>query len=64
MKELDLLLERFLVRGFEAWPDAELDALEALLESADQDILAWLSGATKPPDPARAAAADSVRAHL
>ena len=45
MRELDLLLERFLAPGLDALTDAELDDLERLLEAPDQDILGWLMGA-------------------
>ena len=47
MKELDLLLERFLARGFEELNDEQLDLLERLLESPDHDLLDCLSGATE-----------------
>ena len=46
MKELDVLLERFAARGLERIDDGDLDALERLLDSPDQDILEWLSSAS------------------
>lgn len=49
MRELDLLLEKFLATDFDALDDAELAALERLLDEPDQDILAWISAARKPP---------------
>ena len=50
MKELDLLLERFLARAFDELNDEQLDLLERLLESPDQDLLDCLSGAAEPGD--------------
>ncbi len=49
MRELDLLLEKFLASDFDALGDAELAALERLLNEPDQDILAWISASRKPP---------------
>lgn len=43
MRELDLLLEKFLRPGLTTLSDSDLDRLEHLLEQADQDILAWLT---------------------
>ena len=56
MRELDLLLARFLESGFERLDADGLAGFERLLESPDQDILAWLCGASDPPagDVARA----------
>jgi antitoxin CptB len=51
MRELDLLLESVLAEGLGSLESAELDRLEDLLEQPDQDILAWLTGATEPEDP-------------
>ena len=45
MKELDLLLERFLERGFEDLDEQQLARFETLLESPDQDLFSWLGGA-------------------
>ena len=50
MRELDLLLERFLAQGLDALTEVELDELERLLEQPDQDILAWLTAASGPGD--------------
>ena len=50
MRELDLLLEKFLATGLKALEDQDLDRLERLLEQPDQDILAWLTGAARPAD--------------
>ena len=51
MKELDLLLERFLERGIEDVSERRLLRLEALLACPDQDLLAWLGGGARPGDP-------------
>ncbi len=44
MRELDLLLEKFLATGLQSLTDDDLDRLEDLLVQPDQDILAWLTG--------------------
>lgn len=51
MRELDLLLERFLSTELESLGDDDVERLEALLAQPDQDILAWLSDALEPDDP-------------
>ncbi len=51
MRELDILLEKFLDSDFESLDDTELGALEKLLNEPDQDILAWLSASRDPPSP-------------
>jgi succinate dehydrogenase flavin-adding protein (antitoxin of CptAB toxin-antitoxin module) len=50
MRELDLLLERFLATGLQSLGIADLDCLEKLLAQPDQDILAWLTAEPKPDD--------------
>ena len=50
MRELDLLLEKFLMSGLTSLGDDDIDRLEHLLEQPDQDILAWLTSATQPED--------------
>jgi antitoxin CptB len=47
--ESDLLLERFATRHLESLDGSRLDALEALLEEPDQDIWAWITGASPVP---------------
>ena len=51
MKELDVLLERFVHRALEQLERGELDALERLLEQPDQDILEWITSTTTSPPP-------------
>ena len=42
MKETDLIFEAFCNTRLDDLADSELDAFEALLEEADQDIYAWV----------------------
>ena len=46
MKELDVLLERFVRRTLDRLDEDELEALERLLGQPDQDILEWIASAT------------------
>lgn len=41
-KESDLLFGQFAARHLESLDDAQLDRYEALLDEADQDVLAWV----------------------
>ncbi|WP_037588600.1 succinate dehydrogenase assembly factor 2 [Stenoxybacter acetivorans] len=41
--ELDILLERFMVKEFDALSDNELTLLTQLLDSPDQEFLAWVN---------------------
>lgn len=50
MRELDLLLEKFLATGLQSLEGDDLDRLERLLVQPDQDILAWLTSDPKPDD--------------
>ncbi|UMA63878.1 succinate dehydrogenase assembly factor 2 [Roseivivax marinus] len=50
IKEMDLILIRFADNRLSAMSDAELDGYEALLEENDQDLYAWVSGQTEPPE--------------
>ena len=64
MKELDLLLERFLARAFDELNDEQLVLLERLLESPDQDLLDCLSGAAEPGDESLAEFGRWVRSRI
>jgi len=64
MRELDLLLERFLARREAALDEAERRAVERLLDEPDQDILGWLLGASVPADPHMAQAVALIRETL
>jgi len=44
MLELDLMLEGFMERGYDALPEAERPVFERLLKTGDQQLLAWLMG--------------------
>ena len=62
MKELDVLLERFLARGYPELGAPERDCFERLLDQVDQDILRWLWGREAPVDPELAALVEKMRA--
>ena len=51
MKELDVLLERFVRRGLDRLAEGEIEALERLLEQPDQDIIEWVTSTTASPPP-------------
>lgn len=53
MRELDLLLERFLASDFDRLGEEDLALLERLLDQPDQDVLAWLTAAREPPQKLR-----------
>ena len=61
MKELDVLLERFVARGLERIDDGDLGALERLLDSPDQDILEWLASASAAPPSGMAGIVSLIR---
>lgn len=42
MKEMDVILSRYVDRRLHALTEAELDAYERLLSENDQDIYAWI----------------------
>jgi len=48
MLELDLWLVPFADKHFQALPEADQDAYVKLLETEDQDLLAWRLGHTVP----------------
>ncbi|HEY8066771.1 MAG TPA: succinate dehydrogenase assembly factor 2 [Methylosinus sp.] len=51
MREMDILMGRFVDAEIAALPEAELDDLEALLDAQDDEVFRWLSRAE--PVPAR-----------
>ena len=64
MKELDVLLERFVGRAaLHRLDDDGLRALEHLLDAPDQDILEWLASATAAPPPELRDIVDLIRNH-
>ena len=48
MLELDLMLESFMERGYDALPEAQRPAFERLLETGDQQLLGLLLGHEEP----------------
>jgi len=52
MKELDVLLERYLAQRFPSATAEEREAFEALLELQDPELLAYFTGRAQPADPA------------
>jgi antitoxin CptB len=61
MKELDVLLARYLDRHGEGLtPDSSL-TLERLLEQTDPDLYRWLLGSEDPSDPALAHLVRTIR---
>ncbi len=49
MREMDLVMGRFVEARLEAMSEGELDQLEALIEELDADLLAWITGAVALP---------------
>ena len=62
LKELDLLLERYVTEVWPVAPAAERLQFLRLVECEDPELTALLSGATPPGDPALAALLARVRA--
>lgn len=60
MRELDVVLQRYLERRYPLAPAAERSAFEALLEAQDPQLLAYLLGREQPEDREQA----DVIAHL
>lgn len=54
IKEMDLLLGGFADSQMAALDAAGLDAFEALMEEADQDLLRWVTGLEPAPEAHRA----------
>jgi len=50
MKELDVMLTRYLEQRYEQAPITEQQAFKALLELPNTDLYAYLMGQTKPVD--------------
>jgi antitoxin CptB len=60
MKELDILLQRWLEARYEGATDAQRTRFEALTELPDPELAGYLLGGLRPIDPAVAAAVDEV----
>jgi antitoxin CptB len=66
IKEMDLILGGWADRNLAAADDATLDAFEAVLSEADQDLYRWVSGQAEPPEglrPFLGALAEELRGH-
>ena len=63
MKELDVLLARFVGRALHRLDDDELRALERLLDAPDQDILEWIVSDVSVPLPEVRDIVHRIRAH-
>ena len=51
MREMDILMTRFLERGYAQMDELGQQAFERLLDAPDQDILVWLWSDVLPDDP-------------
>jgi antitoxin CptB len=51
MKELDVMLERFLACGFRGLDARQKAAFGELLDALDPDLFAWLTGNATPDQP-------------
>ncbi|HEY7842030.1 MAG TPA: succinate dehydrogenase assembly factor 2 [Gammaproteobacteria bacterium] len=49
IREMDLLLQEFLSASYAQLSPSERQAFEQLLDEADLDLLAWISGRADPP---------------
>ena len=60
MKELDMLLQRWLSARYDGATDAQRARFEALLELPDPELVGYLLGGVRPADPEVAAAIDEI----
>jgi antitoxin CptB len=60
MRELEILLERFLLREEAALTDGHWTALEALLACEDDQLWDWFQGKAAPDDPALRELVDTI----
>ena len=61
MKETDLLLGQFATRYLPELGDDELDMFEALLDSGDPKILAWVQGDEEVPEAFQGTVMDLIK---
>lgn len=61
MKELDIMLERYLERAYPMADQAEQAAFARLLEAPDLELWAWLTCRRPCPDPELAAVVAALR---
>jgi len=63
LKELDVLLERYVRERFPQAPDEERRAFERLLDMPDPELAGFLLGREPAPDPELAELAERIRGH-
>jgi len=63
MKELDVLLERFVRRALDHLDAEEMKALERLLDQPDQDLLEWIASPEAAPPAELGGIVTLIRAH-
>lgn len=61
--ELDLLLQRFLDKGYAELTPRQRDAFERLLVLADAELLTFMQGTAQPTDPELAQLVTTIRRH-
>ncbi|MGQ0659022.1 MAG: FAD assembly factor SdhE [Chromatiales bacterium] len=61
IKELEVLLERFLASAYSTLSEPEKCGFGRLLEEKDPDLLGWLSGRAQPEDRVLAAIVQRIR---
>ena len=61
VREMDLLLDRFLAAAGGPLDEDTRQALERLLDRPDRDVLDWIARRRPPPDAALAALVDRIR---
>ena len=61
MRELDLLLERFLEDRYDALSPSDCDTFERLLDCRNQDLMDWLMEGGSPQDERLAGIVDRIR---
>ena len=62
MKELDVLLTRYLDESYRDAPPSQRDAFRRLLETPDPLLYAYVLGRASPPDAALSALVDRITA--
>jgi len=62
MKELDVVLERWLEAGCPGADESSLPALDRLLAAPDPELAGWLFGPERPADPVLRAIVDAILA--
>lgn len=61
VKELDLILQRFLDEGYGALTADQRSAFDRLLDSQDDQLLDWFTGREEPTDGAIQALVEKIR---